>query len=89
MKRINANQTDSGKLRVWCASNGRARPVAGAKISVFRADADGSEKQIEELETDASGRAPDITLPAPSDMKLNPHIRLWCPCELPSLGYLI
>ena len=65
MKRINANQTDMGRLQVWCSTNNRARPVAGAKVSVFQVDGSGAKKQIEELQTNPSGQMPEIELPAP------------------------
>ena len=65
MKRIFSNQVDVGRLQVSCSTDGRARPVEGAKISVFQRDADGEPTQIEEFSTDASGQMPEIELPAP------------------------
>jgi len=56
-----ANQIDKGLLQITATQNNRARPVHGAKITIFNTD----QKQIEEIITDDSGQTPQIQLPAP------------------------
>ncbi|MCL2376757.1 MAG: carboxypeptidase regulatory-like domain-containing protein [Defluviitaleaceae bacterium] len=65
MRRIHANQIDKGKLQFNTTQNNRARPVVGAKISLFQTDESGNERQIEEIVTDNSGQTTEIELPAP------------------------
>ncbi|MCL2397450.1 MAG: peptidoglycan-binding protein [Defluviitaleaceae bacterium] len=65
MRRIHANQIDTGRLQVSTTTNGRARPVPDAKISIFQANTDGNQIQLEELRTDISGQTIEIELPTP------------------------
>ena len=65
MRTILANQVDKGRLQLATTQNNRARPVSGAKISIFRTDESGNQTQIEEIVTDSSGQTTEIELPAP------------------------
>jgi len=65
MRSTQTNFIGTGRLQLSATQNDRARPISGAKISVFHTNQDGNQAQIGDVTTDNSGQTTELELPAP------------------------